>query len=111
MSADCVVVFYGAQVPLSEEEVEVCETRQHPLIKAAREARLDHYWADFIPHDEYGYELLIGRRFGSFGPEDSYEAHVERGTIALMMDEVDGFLKRIGILGPGKLIVRFRQDM
>jgi hypothetical protein len=81
MSADSIVVFYGAQLPLSDTEINACETRQHPMIKAARESRLDHYWADFIPNDEHGPELLVGRCFGKFGLEDSLEAHFERGTI------------------------------
>jgi hypothetical protein len=43
MSADSVIVFYGAQVALSEDEAEACEGRTHPLMKAARESRLDSY--------------------------------------------------------------------
>ena len=81
------------------------------MIRAAREAKLDFHWADFIPHDGYGPELLVGRRFGSFGPEDDYEAHIERGTIALTMDTIDAFLSRVGLATPGKLIVRYRQDL
>ena len=111
MSADSVVVFYGAQVPLTEEEAEACESRTHPLMKAARESRLDSYWADFIPDDDHGYELVVGRRFGAFGIEDSLEAHIEKATIMRTMEEVDAFLARVGILSPGKLIVRFRQDL
>jgi hypothetical protein len=111
MSADSIVVFYGAQLPLSDTEINACETRQHPMIKAARESRLDHYWADFIPNDEHGPELLVGRCFGKFGLEDSLEAHFERGTIALTIDAVDAFLARVGIQAPGQLIIRFRQDL
>jgi hypothetical protein len=111
MSADSVVVFYGAQVPLADSEIAAAEARTHPLIRAARDAKLDFHWADFIPHDDHGPELLVGRRFGSFGPEDSYEAHVERGTVALTMDAVDAFLSGVGLVTPGKLIVRYRQDL
>ena len=111
MSADSVIVFYGAQLPLSEADVTACEMRQHPIIKAARDAKLDHYWADFIPQDRQGPELLVGRRFGCFGLEDSYEAHVERGTIALAMDDVDAFLRHVGISGIGRLIVRYHQNI
>lgn len=111
MSADCVVVFYGAQISLSEEDAEACEGRMHPLMKAARDSRLDTYWADFIPGDEQGHELLIGRRFGVFGIEDSYEAHIEKGTITRTMDEVDSFLAQAGVASPAKLIVRFLQDL
>ena len=80
-------------------------------MKAARDSHLDSYWADFIPHDQHGYELLVGRRFGEFGLEDSLEAHIEKGTVTLTMEQVDAFLTRVGISGPGKLIVRFRQDL
>src|SRR5690349_10108235 len=111
MSADSVVVFYGAQIPLSQDEITTCEERTHPMIRAARDAKLDTYWTDFIPHDEHGYELLVGRRFGSFGLEDSVEAHIERGTVTLTMDAVDGFLARVGLASPGKLIVRYVQDL
>jgi len=111
MSADTVVVFYGAQVALKEEEVSACEARSHPLMKAAREAKLDSYWADFVPHDDHGFELIVGRRFGAFGLEDSLEAHIERGTVTLAMESVDGFLARVGLPCPGKLIVRFHQDL
>lgn len=111
MSADSVIVFYGAQVSLSEEEADACESCTHPLMKAARESHLDSYWADFIPDDQHGYELLVGRRFGAFGIEDSLEAHIEKGTVTLTMEEVDVFLARVGIPSPGKLIVRFRQDL
>jgi hypothetical protein len=111
MSADSVVVFYGAQVSLADSEIAAAEARTHPLIRAAREAKLDFHWADFIPHDDHGPELLIGRRFGSFGSEDDYETQVERGTLALTMDAVDVFLSRVGLVTPGKLIVRYRQDL
>jgi hypothetical protein len=111
MSADSVVVFYGAQVSLSDDEIAACEERTHPMIRAAREAKLDFHWADYIPNDDHGPELLVGRRFGSFGPEDSYEAHVERGTMVLTMDAVDSFLARVGLAAPGKLIVRYHQDL
>jgi hypothetical protein len=111
MSADSVIVFYGAQVALSEEEVSACESRSHPLMKAARDSRLDAYWTDFIPHDTHSHELLVGRQFGIFGPEDSFEAHIERGKITLTMDSVDAFLAHVGLTTPGKLIVRFRQDL
>ena len=111
MSADSVIVFYGAQVALSDEEVSACESRSHPLMKAARESHLDTYWADFIPNDSHGHELLVGRRFGDFGLEGSLEAHVEKGTIMRTMEEVDAFLARVGVSSLGKLIVRFRQDL
>ena len=111
MSADSVIVFYGAQVALSEDEAEACEGRTLPLMKAARESRLDSYWADFIPDDDHSYGLLVGRRFGAFGIEDCFEAHIEKGTITRTMEEVDSFLTRVGIASPGKLIVRFRQDL
>jgi len=110
MSADSTVIFYGAQVAVSAEDVEACETRQHPLMKAAKAAGLDTYWADFIPDDTAQHELLIGRRWGIFGPEDSLEAHIERGTLNLTMENVDAFLAAIGLVSPGKLIVRFHQD-
>jgi hypothetical protein len=111
MSADSVIVFYGAQVSLNEGDAEACEGRTHPLMKAARDSRLDSYWADFIPDDEHSHELLVGRRFGVFGIEDSFEAHIEKGTITRTMDEVDSFLAQAGVASPGKLIVRFRQDL
>lgn len=111
MSADSVIVFYGAHISLSDDDMTACEERTHPMIRAARDAKLDFYWSDFIPHDERGYELLVGRRFGSFGPEDSVEAHIERGTLTLTMDAVDSFLARVGLASPGKLIVRYEQDL
>ena len=111
MSADSVLVFYGAQIALSDEDVAACEERAHPLMRAAREARLDAYWADFIPNDDHGYELLVGRRFGAFGLEDSVKAHVEKGDVTRTMYEVDAFLARSGLPTPGKLIMRFRQDL
>ena len=110
MSADATVVFYGTQVPIPESEVEACEMRSHPLMKAAKAAGLDTYWADFIPNDSVQNELLVGRRWGVFGPEDSLEAHIERGTIDLTMSKVDAFLADAGLPSPGKLIVRFQQD-
>ena len=41
MSADSVIVFYGAQVALSEDEAEACEGRTHPLMKAARSGTVE----------------------------------------------------------------------
>ena len=80
MSADYVVVFYVAQVALSAFEVRACESGSHPLMNLARHSRLDTYWADFTSDDGHGFQLLVGRRFGTFGLEDSVEAHIEKGT-------------------------------
>lgn len=110
MSADATVVFYGVQVEISVADTEACENRQHPLMKAAKAAGLDTYWADFIPNDAAQYEMLVGRRWGIFGPEDSIEAHIEKGTVNLTMETVDAFLVKAGLPSPGKLIVRFHQD-
>jgi hypothetical protein len=101
MSADSVVVFYGAEISLSVEDVRACELRSHPLMKSAREVGLDTYWVDFLPHDADGHQLLVGRRFGEFGVEDSVAAHIEKGTVTLTMEKVDAFLARAGISGPG----------
>ena len=65
MSADAIVVFYGAQVAVAASDVELCESKQHPLMKAAQAAGLDTYWADFIPNDSVPYEMLVGRRWGA----------------------------------------------
>lgn len=110
MSADATVVFYGIQVPIPNSEVEACELRTHPLMKAAKAAGLDTYWADFIPDDTVQHEMLVGRRWGIFGLEDSLEAHIERGTVNLTMEKVDAFLAGIGLSSPGKMIVRFHQN-
>jgi hypothetical protein len=110
MSADATVVFYGAQITIPESEVENCELRTHPLMKAAKAVGLDTYWADFIPDDGAQTEMLVGRRWGVFGIEDSLEAHIERGTVNLTMDKVDAFLAAAGLPSPGKMIVRFLQN-
>ena len=110
MSADYVVVFYGAQIALSAYDVRACESQSHPLMKSARNANLDAHWADFISANGHAYQLLIGRRFGSFGFEDSLETHIEKGTITQTMAEVDAFLVRVGLSSPGKLIVRYHQE-
>jgi hypothetical protein len=109
MSADYVIVFYGAQVPLSAYDVRACESQSHPLMKSAGDAGIDTHWADFVSEERRGFELLVGRRFGSFGPEDSFEAQVERGIITRAIQEVDAYLARVGLPAPGKLIVRFHQ--
>jgi hypothetical protein len=110
MSVDYVVVFYGAQVALSSFDVRACESGSLPLLKFARDARFDTHWAKFSSDDGHGYQLLVGRRFGTFGPEDSLEAHIEKGRLARTMTEVDAFLARAGLPAPGELIVRFHQD-
>lgn len=110
MSADATVVFYGIQVPIPDSEVEACELRTHLLMKAAKAAGLDTYWADFMPDDTAQHEMLVGRRWGVFGLEDSREAHIERGTVNLTMDKVDSFLASVGLSSPGKMIVRFYRD-
>ncbi len=54
---------------MSLTDVDACENRQHPFMKAAKAAGLDTYWADFIPNDAAQYEMLVGRRWGIFGPD------------------------------------------
>lgn len=111
MSADAFVVFYGTALPLAESEVTSCEERTHPLIKAAREARLNTYWADFIPNDDQGPELLIGKKIGVFGLEGEISADVGRDNIEAVMNAVDTFLNTHGLATSGKLIIRFCQDI
>ncbi len=110
MSADAVVVFYGAQVAIPANEVELCENKRHPLMLAARAAGLDTYWADFIPDDSTSYEMLVGRRWGVFGVEDSSQVHIERNGVVLAMNKVDAFLVNLGFPMPGHLIVRHLKD-
>ena len=110
MSADYVVVFYGAQVALSAFEVRACESGSHPLMNLARHSRLDTYWADFTSDDGHSFQLLIGRRFGTFGLDDTLEAQIEKGPVIRAMADVDAFLARVGLPAPGRLIVRLHQD-
>ena len=79
-------------------------------MKAARVVGLSHYWAEFIPEGPKGYELLIGRQLGSFGPESDTEKDIGHNDLKALMRDVDASLTRAGTLTSGKLIVRFQQN-
>lgn len=109
MSADSFVVFYGVLRRLADSaEIELCESRQHPWIVAARNAGLQHYWGTFGLDGDH--ILLVGRRLGVFGAEGDTELQLCDSELQSISLETKERLERAGIAETPKLLIQYEPD-
>jgi len=106
MSSSACVIFFGVRYEPSDDELEALEARSHPLMTAAREAGLKHYWANFGPREEK-YFLFLGTQIGIFGPENLVESATSADALKSTVDATSEKLTKAAIPGVPNLWVQW----
>jgi hypothetical protein len=110
MGADSFLIFYGLKHPLSEEECDACESKQHPWMLRAKQYGLDHYWGNFY-EDGDRYILLVGHNIGAFGGEGLAEATISAEDLAQINKEVSEKLRAAGLDQAAALHCLYEPDL
>ena len=110
MSADSFVVYYGVRRRVADDEIEQCETRTHPWIRAARDVGLKHYWGNFSVEDAEDYLLFVGRQLGVFGAEGIAELQVADLEFQTIAQDTKQRLERAGITESPALHIQYAPD-
>src|SRR5262245_11253094 len=97
MGADSFVVYYGVRRRVIDDEVEQCDARTHPCIRAARDAGLKHYWCNFSLEGAEDYLLFVGRQLGVFGAEGIAELQIADSEFQAIAHDTRQRLERAGI--------------
>lgn len=109
MSAPSCVCFYGVRRSVTGLEIEPLETRTHPLIKASRDAGLQHYWGNFgAPGSRY--YLFVGTRLGLLGEENTLEVQMGDQELASRIQTTKEKLKQAGIEDAPSLYIQWMPD-
>lgn len=110
MSADSFVVYYGVRRRLADDEIESCELRKHPWMLAARQAGLQHYWANFSVEGAEDYLLFVGRQLGVFGAEGITEIQVADAEFQSLAAETKQKLECAGFTDKPALHIQYAPD-
>jgi hypothetical protein len=100
MGADAFVVFYGVRetIPADDtDQLDLLESRTHPLLISARAAGLDRWWGRLT--DGSDFHVLIGARIGVFGVENDQELSIDSDELLRLIDAVRASLESSGIRG------------
>ena len=85
MGADSFIAFFGVRFELSEEEMELCETREDDRIRRARKTKLDFCFDR--PTDGEQYFLYVGRSLAGLGIEAKmYEKFSEAKLLEIVSE-------------------------
>lgn len=113
MGADRVTVFYGIRFQVTDEaELSLLRLGRHPLIKAAKKHKLQHYWGNFAIDGENDYHLLyIGTELGEFGGEAKYELEMSDDRFAKLQRDTRKKIAEAGFSLKPALMVQFEPDV
>lgn len=113
MGADRVTVFYGIRYQVEDEsELSLLRLGRHPLIKAAKKHKLQHYWGNFTIDGGNDYYLLyIGTELGEFGGEGKHEMELSDDGFAKIQRDTRKKLATAGFSLKPALMVQFEPDV
>jgi hypothetical protein len=109
MSADRVTLFYGVRLIVAEEEIPILEDRSHPIIRNARQNKLDHWWGtdNWVPAKTF---MLVGKQLGALGFEAEPYVTIEDEQMEDIMSETKQKLRQGGFKDRPALHAQFEGD-
>jgi len=107
MSADSFIVFYGLRY---ESSIENAEDESHPLIKAAKNYKLNYYSSNFGGLDER-YLIFVGTRLGILGLESNIEVILSSRQLSAVMETTKDKLTSAGFSEEPALYLQWQQDI
>ncbi|HBE83908.1 MAG TPA: hypothetical protein PLN05_13485 [Pyrinomonadaceae bacterium] len=107
MGADSTYLFYGVRYQVSDEsEISQLGTGTHPLLKAAKKARLQTVWGNFdVDGGEY-YLLYVGRQLAALGHEGVSDIEISDIDLARVQLDVR---RKLSVAGFSLTPARFAQ--
>ncbi len=109
MSAPSCLVFFGVRFEVSDDEMELIETRTDQRLRDARAHRLDHYFGKFIVDDVEKHLLFIGKRLANIGFENAMQLTLAPDELQNVMRETARSLEGGGWTNP-QLFVQYEPD-
>jgi len=107
--ADTTIVFYGMRIEISVDELDILESRKHPLQIVAKKVGLESYWGNFAAPNEK-YLLFVGKLLGKLGFEDLKEIQIHEEKLAKIAKEVSAKLIDAGISHTAFLYLEHQPD-
>jgi hypothetical protein len=110
MSASSTVAFFGLRFKIdTTEDIEALEDRSHLHQRYAKQASLNHYWANFDESGELYYSFL-GRRLGIIGPENEREVSITSDDFEAIQREIKEKLRSLGLESEPQLYLQMMPD-
>ena len=107
--ADTTIVLYGMRVEISADELDILESRKHPLQIVAKKVGLESYWGNFATPNEK-YLLFIGKLLGKLGVENLNGIKIPEEKLAKIANEVSAKLIDAGISHTAFLYLEHQPD-
>ncbi|MBS0171755.1 MAG: hypothetical protein JSR62_15510 [Nitrospira sp.] len=110
MSAPSTLAFFGLRFKIDDDnDIETLEERNHLHQRYAKQASLDHYWANF---DESGelYYSFIGKRIGVVGLENDTEIALTFSDLERIQRETQQKLSSLGFEMQPQLYLQMMSD-
>jgi hypothetical protein len=110
MSTSSTVAFFGLRFKIdTAEDIEALEERSHLHQRYAKQASLNHYWANFDEPGELYYSFL-GRRLGIIGPENEREVSITSDDFEAIQREIKEKLRSLGLESEPQLYLQMMPD-
>lgn len=109
MSAESTLVFWGIRYEVPHNEIALLDQNTHPLIKQARQNRLDFFGGNFAEPDER-YFLFIGKKLGMVGGEYSAEILMREEELKELVAQAGKRLHAGAFQGQPQLFVQWMPD-
>ena len=112
MGADRVTVFYRIRFQVVQEtEISQLRLGRHPLIKAAKKYKPQHYWGNFSLDGGDYYLLYIGTELGEFGGEGKADLELSDDAFAKIQRYTKKKMAAAGFSLRPALMVQFEPDV